>query len=275
MLSIWVPQLSAAPTLSVYLPLLNGALIRTENVPARRKPKRTTVTTWRCLLMAIATLAPKRRVILTLKILPRMTFWGDLNLTIGVANLVLNVLSAPLVRPSGLVATSLKWYLVHGASPLTLADTGAVAGVVQYPGGKAVCPGWQAPSVCGGICFPYAVVVPYWKNHCVGSPPATLAPAVPFSAADRALTLVALRVTATGGTLMQYGPSPPLGGGECPGVQTMVAPAGATENATTAAATKPPKGTSRLRYLVMYVLLIGKRPRSEGLSLLTRHSRHS
>jgi hypothetical protein len=125
-----------------------------------------------------------------------------------------------------------------------------MSGVVQY-GLGGLTPAWHAPRIVVGVCEPYAVEVPYWKKYFVGSPPATPAPTLPFNLAEFADTLVAGRVTALGGTFLQYGPVPPPGGGVCPGWQTIVAPAGVAENATTAAATKPPNGASRPRYLII------------------------
>jgi hypothetical protein len=50
---------------------------------------------------------------------------------------------------------------------------------------------------------------------------------------------------------LQYGPVPPPGGGLCPGEQTIVAPVGVAESTTTAAARRPPTGTSRVRHLII------------------------
>src|SRR5947209_19861169 len=109
--------------------------------------------------MTIFTSAVNASVILTLKRWPRLTFFLDLTFSIGLPNPVVKLLSPPLVVPSGLDATILKWYVVQGVSPVTFDDTFCVAGTLQY-GLGLVTPGGHDPMVPGGVLFPYAVVVP-------------------------------------------------------------------------------------------------------------------
>ena len=82
-------------------------------------------------LMTIFTLASSLSVNCTWNLSPAFTLFGALTFLSGLANFVVNVWSPPLAVPSGLVATSWKWYVVQVARLETFADTFWVLGTLQ------------------------------------------------------------------------------------------------------------------------------------------------
>jgi hypothetical protein len=247
--TVSVPQLVLARTTMVYFPFFRGAVNVTVCFPADAGLMVTDFTTLPrlSLIWIVSDWTSERSRTFTLNFFPCFTLPGADTCLIGAAKPVVNVLSPPLAEPSGLLANSWKWYVVHGVRFEMSADTACVFGVLQYGLGGLI-PAGHEPIVPVGVCDPYAVVVPYRKKYWVGSPPLTFGPATPFNVADLAVTFVALVVVAVGGTFEQYGL-----GGVMPEGQTIVALPGPANTALAPTAARPPRSASRLRckYLAM------------------------
>jgi hypothetical protein len=139
----------------VYFPVFFGAVSVNVCFPAEAGLIVTDLTTlpFLSLIATVSESTSNRSLTFTLNLFPALTLPGADTFLIGGANEVVNVLSPPLAEPSGLLANSWKWYVVHGVRLEMFADTACVDGVLQYGLGGLIPLGHE-PIVPVGVWLP-------------------------------------------------------------------------------------------------------------------------